>query len=148
MFGLRLCGLDAWIERGPPQKDQAGCEGHQAAGQVGADPGCAPGHDDDVSSAQIQTGRIPEDRWGQVSLRGEDPSITMKHLDHGVSSVQSNAERLAKVGILLDFHRAKLDRWVFQRCAQKKSEHPFRQQSNGSFGLFSAMDQYHKFLNR
>ena len=36
MFGARLCGMDAWLERGPPKKDQAGRERRKAAGQVGA----------------------------------------------------------------------------------------------------------------
>ena len=53
--GLRFCGIDAWIEWGPAQKDQAGHERHKAAGQVGADPGCTPGHDYNVSGAQVQT---------------------------------------------------------------------------------------------
>jgi hypothetical protein len=47
--------MDAWIENGPAQKNQAGLERHKAAGQVGADAGCTPGHDDNVSRAQIQT---------------------------------------------------------------------------------------------
>ena len=63
MFGRGFAGMDAWIERGPSQKNQAGRERHKAAGQVGADPGRAPGHDHNVSRAQLQTltnPRIPK----------------------------------------------------------------------------------------
>ena len=55
----------------------------------------------------------------------------MNDLHHGASPVQSTAQRNAKVGISVDFQRAKLDRWVFLRCAQKQPEHPFRQQPTG-----------------
>jgi hypothetical protein len=72
----------------------------------------------------------------------------MNDLHHGASSVQSTAQRNAKVGIPVDFQCAKLDRWVFLRRAQKKSEHPFRQQLTESFGILPGMDQRHEFLGR
>ena len=91
--GARLAGIHARIKRGPAQKDQAGPEGRQAAGQVGGDARGAPGHDDHVSRAQVQTCRAVEDRRGDAPLRSEDPAIPMNHLHRGVASVQSPGRR-------------------------------------------------------
>ena len=110
MPGARLGQIDAWIQRRSPQEDQAGHEWRETARQVGADPGCAPGHDYNVSRTQNHIGQFPEDRRGYVPLRGEEASITMHHLHRGVTSVQGPAQGNAKVGIRLDFQRAKLDR--------------------------------------
>ena len=146
--GARLDGIDAGIKRCPPQKDQAGPEGRQAAGQVGGDSRRAPGHDDHVSRAQVKTCRTIEDRRGDPPLRSEDPAIPMHHLHHGVAPVQSPAEGGAQVGIRVDCQGAKLDRWVFLGGAQKQSEHPLRRQPTESFGIFPGMDQHDEFLRR
>jgi len=72
----------------------------------------------------------------------------MNGFHNGASSVQSTAQRTAKVGVIVDFQGAKLDRWVFLRRAQKKSEHPFRQQLTVSFGILPGMDQHHELPGR
>ena len=86
-------GLDARGKRRPPQEDQPGPEGRQAAGQVGGDARRAPGHDDHVSRAQVKTCRAIEDRRGDPPLRSEDPAIPMHHLHHGVAPVQMPRRR-------------------------------------------------------
>src|ERR1039457_2013546 len=102
--------MGVWIKLGPAKKDQARREGHQTAGQVGADPRGASRHDYNVSGIQLQTWQIAEHRRGQVPLRGKGLAFAMNEFHRGAALVQSGAQGHEQVGVPVDFQRAKLDR--------------------------------------
>src|SRR3990170_1056002 len=63
LAGSGFAGMGGWIQPGPAEKDKARREGHQTAGQVGADPRAASRYNDHVSGVQLLRWRIAEDRW-------------------------------------------------------------------------------------